>query len=65
MDPVREKFLKEYKSDTMFKIVEILDRAHQFGLTTEVVVTALKEMKEHPESSPLLALQIATNDWDI
>ena len=34
MDLVRETFLKEYKSDTMFKIVEILDRAEQFGLTT-------------------------------
>ena len=49
----------------MFEIVQILDKAHQFGLTTEIVVTALKEMKEHPESSPLLALQIAANDWDI
>lgn len=65
MDPIREKFLKEYKSDTMFKVVEILDRAYQFGLTTEVVYTALKEMKENPESSPLLSLQIAAKDWDL
>lgn len=65
MDPIREAFLKDYKSDTMFKIVEILDRASQFGLTTEIVVTALKEMKENPESSPLLSLQIAAKDWDL
>lgn len=65
MDPIREAFLKDYKSDAMFKIVEILDRASQFGLTTEVVVTALKEMKENPESSPLLSLQIAAKDWDL
>ena len=65
MNPVREAFLKEYKSDTMFEIVQILDRAEQFGLTTEVVVIALKEMKEHPNSTPLLSLQIAANDWDI
>lgn len=65
MNPVREAFLKNYKSEDMFEIVQILDKAHQFGLTTEIVVTALKEMKEHPESSPLLALQIAANDWDI
>jgi len=65
MDKFREAFLKDYKSDTMFKVVEILDRAHQFGLTTEVVYTALKEMKENPESSPLLSLQIAAKDWDL
>lgn len=62
---VRETFLKEYKSDAMFKIVEILDRAEQFGLTTEIIITALKEMKAHPDSSPLLCLQVAAKDWDI
>ena len=65
MNQVREAFLKEYKSDAMFKIVEILDRAEQFGLTTEIIITALKEMKAHPDSSPLLCLQVAAKDWDI
>ena len=65
MDPIRKEFLKEYKTDAMFKIVEILDRANDFGLTTEVVHTALKEMKDHPHSSPLLCLQIAAKDWDL
>jgi hypothetical protein len=65
MDQVREAFLKEYKSDTMFEIVQILDRANDFGLTTEVVHTALKAMKEFPNSSPLLCLQIAAKDWDL
>lgn len=65
MDPIRKEFLKEYKTDAMFKIVEILDRANDFGLTTEVVHTALKVMKDHPDSSPLLCLQIAAKDWDL
>ena len=65
MDQIREAFLKEYKSDAMFEIVQILDRANDFGLTTEVVHTALKVMKDHPDSSPLLCLQIAAKDWDL
>ena len=65
MDPIRKEFLKEYKTDAMFKIVEILDRANDFGLTTEVVHNALKVMKDHPDSSTLLCLQIAAKDWDL
>ena len=61
MDPIREAFLKDYKSDAMFKIVEILDRANQFGLTTEVVVTALKEMKENPPDKNWGGVYIATS----
>jgi|TARA_B100001778_G_scaffold304896_1_gene283178 hypothetical protein len=65
MNQVRSEFLSKVKSNQMFEIVQILDRAEQFGLMTEVVYTALKEMKSHPDSSPLLALQIAAEDWDI
>ena len=65
MNPIREAFIKEYKSDSMFEVVQILDRANDFGLTTEVVCTALKTMKEHPDMSPLLCLQIASKDWDL
>jgi len=61
----KKKFLNTIKSDKMIEIVEILDRANDFGLTTEVVVTALKEMQNNPESSPLLSLQIAAQDWDL
>jgi len=61
----KKEFLNTIKSDKMIEIVEILDRANDFGLTTEVVVTALKEMQNNPESSPLLSLQIAAQDWDL
>jgi|TARA_R110001592_G_scaffold188005_1_gene432979 hypothetical protein len=61
----KKEFLNGIKDDKMIEIVEILDRANDFGLTTEVVVTALKEMKNNPESSPLLSLQIAAQDWDL
>ena len=65
MDPIRKAFLEDYKKDSMFEIVQILDKANDFGLTTEVVHTALKTMKEHPDMSPLLCLQIAAKDWDL
>ena len=45
----KKEFLNTIKSDKMIEIVEILDRANDFGLTTEVVVTALKEMQNNPE----------------
>ncbi len=48
----------------MINSVTILDRVEMFKLTTEVVYTALNEMKNNPNSSPLLALQIAAEDWD-
>ena len=49
----------------MLDMVECITRAESHGLLVEVVYTALKEMKEYPKSSPLLALQIAMEDWDI
>ena len=52
-------------SSSNLEFVEILDRANDFGLTTEVVHTALKVMKDHPDSSPLLCLQIAARDLEI
>jgi len=65
MNPVKKKFLEKSTSEEMLDIVECITRAESHGLLVEVVYTALKEMKEYPKSSPLLALQIATEDWDI
>ena len=42
MNQVRSEFLSKVKSNQMFEIVQILDRAEQFGLMTEVVYTAPK-----------------------
>ena len=65
MNPVKKKFLEKSTSEEMLDMVECITRAENHGLLVEVVYTALKEMKEYPKSSPLLALQIATEDWDI
>tara|TARA_R110001592_G_scaffold24896_2_gene95312 strand:+ start:1864 stop:2064 length:201 start_codon:yes stop_codon:yes gene_type:complete len=65
MPQFKKDFLEKFESDKMMEIVQILDRANDFGLTTEVVVTALEEMKLNPKSSPLLSLQIASKDWDL
>jgi len=44
---------------------DIANKIKESELTAEVIATALLEMKEYPKSSPLLALQIAMEDWDI
>lgn len=44
---------------------ELVDRAVESGLTAEVLAGALLEMKEHPNATPLLCLQIAAYEWDI
>jgi hypothetical protein len=64
MNNIRLKFLDKVNSDEMMNIVAILDRVEMMGLITEVVYTALNEMKNNPNSTPLLALQIAAEDWD-
>ncbi len=65
MNPVKEHFLEKSTSKEMLDIVECITRAEDQGLLVEVIYTALLEMKEHSHSSPLLALQIAMEDWDI
>ena len=65
MNPVKEHFLEKSTSEEMLDIVECITQAECRGILVEVVYTALKEMKEYPKSSPLLALQIALEDWDV
>lgn len=43
---------------------KILDKAKKSGLTIEVIYTAFKIMEETSNISSLLALQIASEDWD-
>ena len=67
MNKVQEKFTEMFKDnhiDELTEIDRILSNVENHGLVIEVVYTALKEMKENPSSSPLLALQIAARDWD-
>ena len=65
MNPVKKKFLEKSTSEEMLDIVECITRAESHGLLVEVVYTALKEMKEFPNSSPLLCMQVALEDWDV
>lgn len=45
--------------------VALLDRAAKSGLIVEVVTQALNEVRNHPNTSNLLALQIACHEWDV
>ena len=65
MNQIKKQFLEKSSSGEMLDIVECVTRAESQGLLVEVIYTALKEMKEHPKSSPLLTLQVAMEDWDI
>lgn len=45
--------------------VILLNRARRYGLLVEVVTEALNEVRNNPQTSNLLALQIACKDWDV
>ena len=64
MNQIKEQFLGKATSEEILDIVELINSAERAGLLIEVIYTALEEMKLHPQSSPLLCLQIALDDWD-
>ena len=66
MDEFQKEFLDKVGSDEIIKISQILDRISRQELLVEVVYYALTTMsKSDGNMSPLLALQIAEEDWDI
>jgi len=66
MDKFQEEFLDKVGSDEIIKISEIIDRVNRQEKLVEVVYYALTTMsKSDGNMSPLLALQIAEEDWDI
>jgi|TARA_R110000851_G_scaffold67675_1_gene152731 hypothetical protein len=66
MDKFQKEFLDKVGSDEIIKIDEILDKINKQGKLVEVVYYALTTMsKSDGNMSPLLALQIAEEDWDI
>jgi hypothetical protein len=66
MDKFKEEFLEKVGSDDIIQISEILDRVDNQEKIVEVVYYALLTMSKSDGSmSPLLALQIAEEDWDI
>ena len=66
MDEFQKDFLDKVGSDEIIKISQILDRISKQKKLIEVVYYALVTMsKSDGNMSPLLALQIAEEDWDI
>ena len=66
MNPIKTDYLENYAhSEEVFKMSQLLIKVEKSGLMVEVMHTALLEVKSNPTTSPLLALQIAVEDWDI
>lgn len=65
MNKIKEDFLSKVEEGEMLEIVQLFDRVEKAGLIIEVIYSALNNMKEFPESSPLLCMQIALEDWDV
>lgn len=66
MNQVKINFLDNYAySEEVFKMSQLLIKVEKSGLMVEVMHTALLEAKSNPTTPPLLALQIAVEDWDI
>ena len=66
MDKFQEEFLDKVGSDEIIKISEIIDRVNRQKKLVEVIYYALTTMsKSDGNMSPLLALQIAEEDWNV
>jgi len=66
MDKFQEEFLDKVGSDEIIEISQILDRVSKQQKLVEVIYYALLTMSKSDGSmSPLLALQIAEEDWNV
>ena len=66
MDKFQEEFLDKVDSMEIIEISSILDRIKNQEKIVEVIYYALLTMsKSKGKMSPLLALQIAEEDWDM
>lgn len=65
MNEIKRDYLAKVEEGEILEIVQLFDRAERVGLTIEVIYSALNNMKEFPESTPLLCMQIALEDWDV
>jgi uncharacterized membrane protein YjjP (DUF1212 family) len=64
MDLMRKEFLEMIDVNQVLEFNEVWSNVERHGLVMEVIFTALEEMRQNPNSSPLLCLQIAAKDWD-
>lgn len=65
MNKFQIEFADKVGSDEIIEIALLLDKAEQFQMTVEVVYFALLAMRKNKNVTPLLALQMAVEDWDI
>lgn len=61
---MRKEFLEMIDVNQVLEFNEVWSDVERHGLVMEVIFTALEEMRQNPNSSPLLCLQIAAKDWD-
>ena len=57
--------IKENTEEERELVATLIDQAIKSELTFEIIYTALQTMKGKSNISPLLALQIASKDWDL
>ena len=55
----------DYQNTLTPEFCELVQRIEDSGLNAEIIAASLLEMKEHPNASPLVCLQIAAFDWDV
>jgi hypothetical protein len=65
MNNTQQDFLENSSSDEVLEMVDCISKAEENGRLIEVVYTALKDMRDNPQSSLLLPLHIALKDWNI
>ena len=65
MNQIQKQFLEKATSNEILDFAACLDQASRAGKTFEVVYSALKTINSTPNISPLLAIQIACEDWDV
>jgi hypothetical protein len=65
MNEIKKRFLEEARLVDISSIVELIGRAESRGLLIEVVHTALEDMKNNKNSTPLLSIQVAIDCWDV
>jgi len=65
MNTVKNEFLLNATTNDMLEFAQLVGKVENSGLLVEIIHTSLKEIKNNPKTSPLLALQIAVEDWDL
>ena len=65
MNKIKNEFLLNATTSDMLEFAQLIGKSEDNGLLVEIVHTALHEIKNNPKTTPLLALQIAVEDWEL